>query len=78
MRPPLLDHVSPAEDGVCHPPAQWSQAQLPHATAPEESCLRIPSVRACSDAIPDELAVVWEWTLPSDTPAFAHRLACPL
>ena len=29
MRPPLLDHVSPAEDGVYHPPAQRHQAKLP-------------------------------------------------
>ena len=29
MRPPLLDHVSPAENGLCHPPAQWREGTLP-------------------------------------------------
>ena len=29
MRPPLLDHVYPAENGLCHPPAQWREGTLP-------------------------------------------------
>ena len=55
-RPPLLDDVSPPENGLCHPSAKRREGTLPNATTPKSSCLRVPQVLVWS-ALPDERAV---------------------
>ena len=69
MRPPLLDHVSPAEDGVYHPPAQRDQAKLPTRRHLRHHVTECPGPLSWSDAIPDERQSVGQWVPPSETPA---------